>query len=180
MSNTRFPAISLWQPWASLIEARVKTFETRSWPPPARLIGQRIAIHAAKKQVSVRDLTEELHEACLDEFGCSYNYTLPRGAIVCTAVLAGAYPLDDESADGRHVAVRSRLAGSPALDCIAIDAFGDYSRGRWAWRLTGVEPVSPAVPWRGSQGFFTVDFEAALCRTRARLPPGGGCAAHGV
>lgn len=39
-------AISLWQPWASLIAAGVKSIETRGWPTNYR--GQ-IAIHAAKR-----------------------------------------------------------------------------------------------------------------------------------
>ena len=61
-------AITLWQPWASLcviprpidpatfstfggaIPLPFKTIETRSWPAPKSLIGQRIAIHAAKRK----------------------------------------------------------------------------------------------------------------------------------
>ena len=43
-------AITLWQPWASLVALQIKTIETRSWPAPKALIGQRIAIHASKKQ----------------------------------------------------------------------------------------------------------------------------------
>lgn len=42
-------AISLWQPWASLIACGAKPYETRSWAPPRSMIGQPIAIHAAKK-----------------------------------------------------------------------------------------------------------------------------------
>ena len=38
-------AISLWQPWASLIAAGVKPYETRHWSPPRELIGQRIATY---------------------------------------------------------------------------------------------------------------------------------------
>ena len=40
--------ISLWQPYASLIAAGEKTIETRGWAPPKGVMGQRIAIHAAK------------------------------------------------------------------------------------------------------------------------------------
>jgi hypothetical protein len=32
------PAISLWQPWASLIAVGIKPFETRSWAPSATRI----------------------------------------------------------------------------------------------------------------------------------------------
>src|ERR1700732_4369319 len=42
-------AISLWQPWASLIACGAKPYETRDWAPPESMIGQPIAIHAAKK-----------------------------------------------------------------------------------------------------------------------------------
>ena len=44
-------AITLHQPWASLIALGLKTVETRSWPAPARLVGQRIAVHAGKRLV---------------------------------------------------------------------------------------------------------------------------------
>ncbi|HVM07165.1 MAG TPA: ASCH domain-containing protein [Acidimicrobiales bacterium] len=46
-------AISLWQPWASLIAYGVKTIETRSWSTPYR---GRIAIHAAKTTKGIDQL----------------------------------------------------------------------------------------------------------------------------
>lgn len=49
-------AVSLWQPWASLIACGAKTIETRSWPAPRTVVGQRIAIHAAKR---TSELTQE-------------------------------------------------------------------------------------------------------------------------
>ena len=33
--------VSLWQPYASLIAAGVKTIETRGWAPPKGVMGQR-------------------------------------------------------------------------------------------------------------------------------------------
>ena len=39
-------ALTIRQPWATLIALGVKTIETRSWRSPASLIGQRLAIHA--------------------------------------------------------------------------------------------------------------------------------------
>lgn len=44
-------ALTLWQPWASLIACEAKEAETRSWPAPASLVGCRIAIHAAARPV---------------------------------------------------------------------------------------------------------------------------------
>ena len=45
-------AITLHQPWATLIADGAKTIETRSWRPPQTLIGQRIVIHAGKRLVA--------------------------------------------------------------------------------------------------------------------------------
>ena len=45
-------AITLHQPYASLIASGIKTVETRSWRPGGRLeiiIGERIAIHAGQE-----------------------------------------------------------------------------------------------------------------------------------
>jgi hypothetical protein len=54
-------AISLWQPWASLIAAGLKPYETRNWAPAPSMIGQTIAIHAAKKiDRDAIDFAEEL------------------------------------------------------------------------------------------------------------------------
>lgn len=45
-------AISLWQPYASLIAAGKKTIETRTHSRRRSLAGQRIAIHAAKRKLT--------------------------------------------------------------------------------------------------------------------------------
>ena len=43
-------AVTLYQPWASLIALGHRTTETRSWPAPRSLVGSRIAIHAGKRR----------------------------------------------------------------------------------------------------------------------------------
>lgn len=102
-------AISLWQPWASLIACGVKVYETRSWPPPRELIGQPIAIHAAKKiDRGAAEFAEELMygqhrpggfdladklEASMRRtpdslMGCFGHACMPIGCVVCIARLA--------------------------------------------------------------------------------------------
>lgn len=41
-------AISIKQPWASLIAHGIKDIENRTWKCPQQYIGQRVLIHAAK------------------------------------------------------------------------------------------------------------------------------------
>lgn len=67
--NASMPALSLWQPWASLIFDLRKTIETRSWPLKHRGL---LAIHAAKRICK---------ESC-EQFGYDYK-TIPRGAFLC-------------------------------------------------------------------------------------------------
>ncbi len=139
--------ISLHQPWASFIAVGAKPFETRDWAPPKWLIGKRIAIHAAKKPVNADDREWARRHGCND---------IPFGAVVCTAVLAGAYQC------GAHfkapprtiVTIIDGLPGSRGGISIVLDEFGDYAERRWAWLLTDIEPLSPAIPARGMQGFW--------------------------
>ena len=44
-------ALTIWQPWASLIMAGAKPYEFRGWRAPRSIIGQRIVIHAAARKV---------------------------------------------------------------------------------------------------------------------------------
>ena len=42
-------AITIKQPWASLIVHGIKDIENRTWPCPDKYIGQKILIHASLK-----------------------------------------------------------------------------------------------------------------------------------
>lgn len=129
-------ALSLHQPWASFIAAELKPFETRDWKPPKWLIGKRIAIHAAKKALNGDDREWAARLGIAD---------LPLGAVVCTAILAGAY----------RMGVQERVPGSrPLGNAFRTDEFGDYSPGRWVWWLTDIERFEPPVLAKGSQGFW--------------------------
>src|SRR5258708_32606761 len=119
-------AISLWQPWASLIACGAKPFETRHWAPPRELIGQTIAIHAAKKiDKDAAKMAEELMygqwsdyggfeladkleaswggDNAADELMGKFGQTImPIGCVVCTARLDAAFQLG-ERAEGTDV-----------------------------------------------------------------------------
>lgn len=43
-------AITIKQPWASLIVHGIKDIENRTWPCPKKYIGQRVLIHASKEK----------------------------------------------------------------------------------------------------------------------------------
>lgn len=175
-------AISLWQPWASLIACEAKPFETRSWAPPRDLIGQPIAIHAAKKvdkdaaifatelsygqnAIGGFDLANKLElswggdESVPGELMAKFGSCLmPVGCVVAIARLDAAFQLGEIAKDtavpGARVVRRITSRDMPECFTVRIDDFGDYSPGRWAWLLRDVKPLKPPVAAKGAQGFF--------------------------
>lgn len=124
------PALTLWQPWATLIALGIKPYETRDRRAPSRLIGARIAIHAAARQPKFGDITPEIHDAAARASGDPLWFEkLPFGAVICTAVLTDALP----------------------VTCVFADPFGDYTPGRYAWKLERVSLIVPPVPAKGQR-----------------------------
>ena len=164
--------ISLWQPWASLIAAGVKTSETRSWKPPAALLGERIAFQATQRPMTFRDVDNwppTLQRAVLDINGDLDNREAwPLGAVVATARLVTAGQVDtrllvDPEAYARLHGCYPPIADSHLCACrepgggtfnVWDDGLGDYSAGRWVWMLEDVEPLPEPIPARGFQGFW--------------------------
>lgn len=138
------PAISLWQPWASLIFTGDKVHETRGYPAPEKHLGVRIAIHAAKRPIS--GLTLGLELLCCREFGAGGTFELPRGAIIGTAVLEQSF--STEEIEPAHI---DRICG-------------DWTAGRFAWLLRDPIKLPQPVPFTGKQGWFRVPSEVINVR----------------
>jgi hypothetical protein len=133
--RTIMKAISLWQPWASLIACGAKPYETRSFAPPALLIGQSIAIHAARKidkgaaqfaeelmygqhkdgGFDVADRLEATMSGIPDELmGIFRQATLPIGCVVAIARLDAAFQLGNPA---HGTALPAATAVKPAARC---------------------------------------------------------------
>jgi hypothetical protein len=136
-------AISLWQPFSSLISAGVKPHETRSWATSWR--GE-LAIHAAKKWDRELRLHLDRCNAVLRQAGRpELPETLPLGAVVALATLRACGP--------------TTFMGEPtARDALDL-AFGDWSEGRFAWELADIRPLPEPIAWAGSQGLWDVPAE---------------------
>lgn len=148
----RLPAISLWQPWASLCFTprhadfrMVKVHETRHWPAPPRVIGQRVLIHAAQKRC--RFEADEISELCERAFpmGADYPTELPYGAYVGSALLAGSnlMPVAQPAHDDDEIA-------------------GNWEPGRFAWLLDEPRALKEPIPAKGRQGWWTAEVDEAL------------------
>ena len=145
-------ALTLHQPWASLIAASAKSIETRDWRPPQALIGQRLAIHAGKRVVHLPpDLYPEYNEALVRHLGPDWATTISTGAVLAIATLR----------DARQVRTRQDLPQGDEL------RFGEYWPGRWMWFLSDVTTLKAPIPARGYQGLWncTIPDDLALPRS---------------
>ena len=151
-------AITLTQPWASLVAHGFKTIETRSWSTTHR--GE-LAIHAAAGLAPVGGATglmtlcrtSPFRETLL-EAGYLGTPGLPRGAIVAVVTLVDVVPIAHclgERPVGRH-----DDEGAPWMWELTDRerAFGDYSEGRYGWLLADLQCLAEPIPARGGLGLW--------------------------
>jgi hypothetical protein len=157
-----YPAITLWQPWASLVMAGAKPYEFRSWPAPVRLQGKRVAIHAGARPIKRAEMQELLLKLLgsdwaltglqrdvarpIVETALTSPQSLPRSAITCLATLG------------------TPLHGAALAEKLGLGSINDSNRvehSNWGWPLTDIEPLTPYAPASGSQGWWTWNAGAA-------------------
>jgi hypothetical protein len=152
----KMKAITIYQPWATLIAIGKKRFETRSWATKYR---GSIAIHAGKKPFE-ETLTEYAVHA--DEIqliqediasACGMEYDFDYGAIIAVAELMGSYRISNER--GRISVYRTHdLEWYHPSDQEMM--YGDWTPGRFAWELADVRMLTKPISCRGMQNLWTV------------------------
>lgn len=152
---------SLTQPWASLVAIGAKQWETRSWPTPYR--GQ-IAIHASKKYPKdCRELEYEQPFLSALNLGLGDRaHMLPTGSIIALAVITDCQKTErfvppTYRAFEKAVRVGGDGALVPPIVVMPDEyAFGDYSDGRYAFRLEKVMPLRTPIECKGALSLWTI------------------------
>jgi hypothetical protein len=141
-------AITILQPWASLIACGAKKIETRRWPTSYR---GPLAIHAGKMPFySMPFLNRELHKlANALELPDIFSFDkLPLGAVIAIADLVDCIEMTDQLFATQYETDQGKKE----------IAFGHWERGRYAWILDNVRPIEP-VPAKGMQRIWNWDGE---------------------
>ena len=133
VSERTIPALTLWQPWASAMAVGLKGNETRSWWTDYR---GPIAIHAAKRPLSVDDL----------HFMLTFRQMFPE--VAYELPLPRRLPFGAVVAIGKLIDVRAVVDIAPA----PLERFwGNYAADRFVWQIAELKPVDPPIPARGRQ-----------------------------
>jgi hypothetical protein len=127
-------ALTIKQPWASLIALGEKKMETRSWKTNYR---GPLLIHAGK---SIDKIACKLPEI----YGVMEDYEYPTGVIIakCNLVDCVKIKYDMPYFDGADLENGMQIGGNEY-------EFGDYTEGRYAWILDNVEMLKEPIPAKG-------------------------------
>lgn len=83
-------AITIKQPWASLIVHGIKPIENRTWPCPKKYIGQRILIHASAVPVEMRNPNSVFTKEQWNSFSLGYQREIICGDGFPTSAIIGS------------------------------------------------------------------------------------------
>lgn len=137
-------ALTLWQPWATLIALGAKQYETRSWSTEYRGL---LAIHAARRPIMIRELNEQIFDT-LEQHEQVIEH-LPLGAVVAIVRLVDIVPVEQ---------VTALATTDPRIRDEEL-RFGNFSAGRYAWKLE-LERLAPEpIPTKGAQRPWDWDYE---------------------
>lgn len=161
-------AISLWQPWASLLAWGIKQNETRGW----RFERRTLAIHATASEPA--GVSEHL-QPLLDALGWTLE-ELPRAAVVGFARFGEARSTDFlkredlvplERIQGDYGPDRWAMPATLAVPIQPIDAIATRQK-IWAWRYSPREIAFPErAPWPHDRS--QADVYAALVEAAERI-----------
>lgn len=142
-------ALTMTQPWATLVAIGENTIETRSWSTSYR---GPLAIHTAKAfPADARALCRVFpYNQTLAAAGYADASELPTGSVIAVAQLDDVMRF--ERATLAEVRVRSRRGLLPRHEA----DFGDFSAGRFGFVLSHVRRLRTPVPARGMLGLWKV------------------------
>ncbi len=146
--------LTVYSPWAQLIAIGAKPYEFRGHRPPKAYIGQRIAIHAGKRPVALKEVAEllavlrsseawmtclksDLAIPLLESVMAAPKLLLAPSVVLCTAILG-------EPRSGYDIA--AEFGGK-------INDSDRDEHANFGWPLTEIELVIPPQEHRGMQGW---------------------------
>lgn len=178
-------ALTLHQPWASLLANGVKHFETRSWACPQKFIGRPIAIHAAKTKESLWTPDGKRHSdlggtdwgTIFNRFGIPtptiadgwLGHVLSVGVFVSCHEIFEIKPNRGNEHDGPYEFLTKATFANwlpereepyPLYPTRLELQLGGWEVGRYAWRFQVIQRLSPRVQCKGGQRIWTLPSEA--------------------
>ena len=143
LSNHYLKAISLWQPYCSLITLGLKKYETRSWKTNYR--GKLLICSTAKL---TKKQYQQYRKICSSvELPAWNEINFPCGKAIAICDLVDCIPIT-----GSFIKVQSETEIKS----------GDWEVGRYAWKLKNIQPITEAFAVKGKQGLFNISVDTLI------------------
>lgn len=154
-------ALTIWQPYASLIAKGQKGYETRGFRTHYR---GPLLIHSGQRPMRwiLKHSDEDALDVAIEFFGMEDLLTLPVGSAICVVDLVDCIEMTPAFIQKQNP---TELA------------VGDWKPGRFAWKLENPRELDP-VELLGKQGLWNADLcEACRYNTNSFVchPHCGGC-----
>lgn len=133
-------AVSLMQPWASLVVMGIKTIETRSWNTRHRGL---LLIHASSSKAGDIFSSHPMFAKHIRDFR-----SLPFGKIIGRVFLRDVIRFRDTDSTDNDL---------PELT-LEEKAFGDYTPGRYGWMLEDPVEFEKKIIVKGMPGIWNIPF----------------------
>jgi hypothetical protein len=134
-------ALTIHEPWATLLVKGKKQFETREWQRNYRGL---LAIHSGKQSVDIEDYPLGLSEILDDSKITQDNLNNNKGKIIAIATLKEIHLMTD-----KFINEQSELERM----------IGYWEPGHYAWELTDIQLLSEPISARGMPGLWDVPDE---------------------
>lgn len=151
-------ALTVWQPWASLIMIGAKPWEFRRWnfadrPHLQRLIGQRIVLHAGARKPTLIECDDIIGRIFEGESALDSGLALPLIRNLMSEIASRA-PLSVPLG----AALGTVVLGSPRRCADIFDGvIADSDRidqHMYGWPVLNPKPFPEPIPSAGAQGFW--------------------------
>lgn len=136
-------ALTIWQPWTSLIVEGFKPREFRPWAAPASIVGQRIVLHAAKRPIKAGELRGIMDYACSREG--RLDGIDPRSMDLLERAWRREIELPMSAGLGTATLGTPRLVGGVT---------SPDGKPVFAWPMIDVEKWAQPIAAKGAQGFW--------------------------
>ena len=150
-------AISIKQPYASLIVEGIKDIENRTWQCPKKYIGQRVLVHASSAKsdhIIRRVLNDSQYSEFIKRFGHSgLDFLEPKGAIIGSVEIVDCV-INHQGiwAEKTHI-----------YNDIEFELFGGSDNPIYNWILANPIKFPKPIPAKGKLGFWESECEILIC-----------------
>jgi hypothetical protein len=140
-------ALTIWQPWCTLIVEGCKPFEYRRHARCKPFVGQRVALHAGARKMR-RDEIADLYARLEHEPALTGLTNLGRAFDILDIAWRSPEKIPLSAVLGAAILGQPKAASEIHGDSDRVDqhVFG--------WPLTDVQRFDPPIPARGARGFW--------------------------